>query len=169
MLSAEADAGPVSGPAARLPLSPVTVEAAMPELYSTPLPLDPADCRTVRRARCRPLAALPTSPPAAQFAAPPASQRADRRRRRTRHGYPESCQPRRELVLGWRPGFSSEGRSPWPDAPMPARSETPPVIRSGLAGGLTGDQRGELLDVVPGPQARDGSLVGWPGLGEQFG
>lgn len=54
--------------------------------------------------------------------------------------------------------------------PRPAQGlQIPLVIRFLLAGAPACDQGSELLDVVPGPQARDGGLVGWPGLGEQFG
>ena len=74
--------------------------------------------------------------------------------------------------MSWRydreAGVLYEGGVPASCLPGHSR-EVPLLIRLRLTAAWARHQGGELLDVVPGPQARDGGLVGWPGLGEQFG
>jgi hypothetical protein len=43
------------------------------------------------------------------------------------------------------------------------------VSRGGPEGAAAWDHRGELVDVVAGPQSCDRDLVGWPRAGEQLG
>ena len=198
MLGAEADAVPVSGAAAPVPAAPVPA-APVPAAPVPAAPLPPASVLTASKAcapnaavgpaRCAPGSAA--SPdrlvPALATGAPSAGTRhhwREHHRRGARHGLPGSGPAHGvSWLLGRRPGFSCEGgvpasarpgpgpaqARPGPDISPARRREIPPVIRFGLAGALAYDQGGELLDVVPGPQARDGGLVGWPGLGEQFG
>jgi hypothetical protein len=185
MLGAEADAVPVSGIAAPFPAAPFPA-APFPAAPFPAAPLPPASVLTASKA-CAPNPAVGPARCAPGSAASPDRLVHDWREQHVkgaRHGLPGS---RPAHGVSWRqsrrPGFSYEGGVPASAVPVPvsvpgrARARPTPahrlqialVIRFGLAGGLACDQGGELLDVVPDPQARDGGLVGWPRLGEQFG